>query len=49
MQKATYNVTGMTSEQQRELFKECINQTGFTAFIKNQNKKQTHYTFHYKN
>ncbi|MCW4025203.1 MAG: hypothetical protein NWF01_09245 [Candidatus Bathyarchaeota archaeon] len=44
-----YNVTGMTPSQQRELFKQCFNQTGFKGFIKHQNNQQTHYTFQYKN
>ncbi|MCW4024306.1 MAG: hypothetical protein NWF01_04630 [Candidatus Bathyarchaeota archaeon] len=43
------NVTNMTPNQQRELFKEYMNQSGFSAFIKNQNNQQTQYTFHYKN
>ncbi|MCW4025820.1 MAG: hypothetical protein NWF01_12445 [Candidatus Bathyarchaeota archaeon] len=44
-----YDVTDLTPSQQRELFIKCINQAGFKAFIKHQNKKQTHYTFQYKN
>jgi hypothetical protein len=47
-EQKTYNVTKLTTQQRRELFKACINQTGFTAFIKNQNNQQTHYTFQYK-
>ncbi len=48
-QQKTYDVTHLTAQQRRELFIDCINQTGFTAFIKNQNNQQTHYTFQYKN
>ncbi|MCW4025271.1 MAG: hypothetical protein NWF01_09595 [Candidatus Bathyarchaeota archaeon] len=44
-----FNVTNMTPSQQRELFKQCINQKGFKGFIKHQNNQQTHYTFQYKN
>jgi hypothetical protein len=44
-----FNVTNMSPRQRRELFIDCFNQTGFKAFIKNQNKQQTHYTFQYKN
>jgi hypothetical protein len=44
-----YNVTNLTPSQRRQLFIECMNKTGFTAFIKNQNNQQTHYTFQYKN
>jgi hypothetical protein len=44
-----FNVTDMTPSQQHELFKECMDQTGFKAFIKHQNNQQTHYTFQYKN
>jgi hypothetical protein len=48
-QKTThYNVTNLTPSQRRKLFIECMNQTGFTAFIKNQTNQQTHYTFQYE-
>jgi hypothetical protein len=43
-----YNVTNLTPNQQRELFKDCISQPHFTAFIKNQQNQQTHYTFQSK-
>jgi hypothetical protein len=48
-QQKIYSVTNLTPKQRRELFTQCINQDGFKAFIKNQNNKQTHYTFQYKN
>jgi hypothetical protein len=44
-----YNVTNLTPTQQRELFKDCISQPHFAAFVKNQTNQQTHYTFQYKN
>ncbi|MGD6853293.1 MAG: hypothetical protein ACQCN6_14640 [Candidatus Bathyarchaeia archaeon] len=44
-----FDVTKLTPDQRRQLFTECINQTGFCAFIKNQNNQQTHYTFQYQN
>jgi hypothetical protein len=44
-----YNVTDLSPQQRRQLFRECMAQAGFQAFIKNQNNKQTHYTFQYKN
>jgi hypothetical protein len=50
-EQKTYNVTHLTAIQRRELFKTCITQTqtGFIAFVQNQNNQQTHYTFQYKN
>jgi hypothetical protein len=48
-EQKTYNVTDLTAKQRRELFQDCVNQYGFTAFIKNNTNKQTHYTFQYKN
>jgi hypothetical protein len=45
----THNVTNLTPDQRRQLFIENMTQPNFCAFIKNQNKKQTHYTFQYKN
>ncbi|MCW4028409.1 MAG: hypothetical protein NWE92_02020 [Candidatus Bathyarchaeota archaeon] len=44
----TYNVTHLTTQQRHQLFIDCLNQEGFTAFIKNQTNQQTHYTFQYK-
>jgi hypothetical protein len=44
-----FNVTNMTPKQRHELFIKHMNQTGFTAFIKNQTNQQTHYTFQYQN
>ncbi|MGD6853132.1 MAG: hypothetical protein ACQCN6_13820 [Candidatus Bathyarchaeia archaeon] len=44
-----YDVTNLTPQQRRKLFTQCISQTGFCAFIKNQTNQQTHYTFQYQN
>ena len=43
------NVTDLTSSQQRELFKSCLNQAGFIGFTKTKIGKQTYYTFTYEN
>ncbi|MDR0372959.1 MAG: hypothetical protein LBI79_05320 [Nitrososphaerota archaeon] len=43
-----FDVTNMTPKQRRDLFIECISQTGFTVFIKNQTDKQTHFIFKYE-
>ncbi len=43
------NVTEMTLNQRRELFKNYLNQDGFTGFIKNKQNKQTYYIFKYEN
>ena len=43
------NVTDMTPNQRRKLFIDCMNQKGFTSFTKNDENKQTYYTFHYEN
>jgi len=45
----TYNVTHLSPKQRQKLFTQSIKQEGFTAFIKKQNNKQTHYTFKYQN
>jgi len=43
------NVTDLTSNQRHQVFKDAINQNGFTGFIKYQgkNNNQTHYAFIY--
>jgi hypothetical protein len=41
------NVTNMTPRQKRKLFTRSIGQTGFTSFIKTQEKNQTYFVFHY--
>jgi hypothetical protein len=43
------NVTNLTPSQQRELFINHLNQTGFTGFSKKVVGKQTYYIFTYKN
>ena len=43
------NVTDLTPNQRRELFKNCFGQDGFTGFIKHKENKQTYYTFKYEN
>jgi hypothetical protein len=45
------NVSDLTPTQRKKLFKAAMNQTGFTGFIKHQDKqgKQTHYSFTYDN
>jgi hypothetical protein len=43
------NVTNLTPSQQKELFINHLNQTGFTGFSKKVIGKQTYYTFTYKN
>ena len=42
------NVTDLTPNQRRKLFIDCMNQNGFTSFTKNDENKQTYYTFHYE-
>jgi len=50
-QKNRINVTELTPSQRRQLFKDAMNQTGFTGFVKHQDRqgKQTHYNFTYAN
>ena len=43
------NVTDLKPYQRRALFISCLNQAGFTGFIKNQADKQTYFTFTYEN
>ena len=47
-EQKTYNVTTLTPSQRQALFEICMSQRGFSAFVKNQNNKQTHYIFRYQ-
>jgi hypothetical protein len=43
------NATDLTQKQKRELFCECLAQTGFIGFTKKKVCGQTYYTFTYMN
>jgi hypothetical protein len=48
-EQKTYDVTNLTPLQRQQLIRECMEKSGFKAYIKKQNNKQTHYTFQYSN